>query len=69
MQTVVDCPTCGKSVPWGPESPWRPFCSDRCKLIDLGDWFEERNSIPDGADGESSGQEWLPPEDSGPERP
>ncbi|HFD80311.1 MAG TPA: DNA gyrase inhibitor YacG [Gammaproteobacteria bacterium] len=45
--TVVECPTCGKAVPWDDRHPWRPFCSERCKLIDLGDWFEERNRIPD----------------------
>lgn len=32
---------------WTPEQRWRPFCSERCKLIDLGEWFEERRSIPD----------------------
>ena len=35
---IVKCPTCGKPVPWGKESPYRPFCSERCKLIDLGQW-------------------------------
>jgi uncharacterized protein len=42
----VSCPTCGKPVRWAPESPWRPFCSERCKLIDLGAWFNEEHSIP-----------------------
>ena len=32
---------------WNRENPWRPFCSERCKLIDLGDWIEERYRIPD----------------------
>lgn len=43
--TVVSCPTCGKSVHWTPANPWRPFCSERCKLIDLGAWFEEDRRI------------------------
>ena len=45
MPTTVTCPTCARSVIWGPESPFRPFCSDRCRLIDLGDWFEENHRI------------------------
>lgn len=43
---IVACPTCGKDVPFKPESKWRPFCSERCRLIDLGDWFNEENAIP-----------------------
>jgi len=42
----VQCPTCGKQVRWSKESRWRPFCSERCKLIDLGEWVAERHSIP-----------------------
>jgi endogenous inhibitor of DNA gyrase (YacG/DUF329 family) len=34
-----------KRVPWTEASPWRPFCSQRCKLIDFGDWASERHSI------------------------
>lgn len=42
----LNCPTCMKRVVWSEASPWRPFCSQRCKLIDFGDWASERNSIP-----------------------
>ena len=42
----VNCPRCGKAVPWTEESRWRPFCSERCKFIDLGDWAAERYRIP-----------------------
>lgn len=42
----VNCPTCQKIVPWGEESPFRPFCSKQCQLIDFGDWAAERNTIP-----------------------
>lgn len=45
-ETVVNCPTCGKAVVWSKDSPWRPFCSDRCRLIDLGEWADEGHSIP-----------------------
>jgi len=43
---VVACPTCGKDVEWRPESVWRPFCSERCKLIDLGEWATEKFKVP-----------------------
>jgi len=44
---VVACPQCGKEVVWQSEiSPYRPFCSERCKLIDLGKWAEGGYSIP-----------------------
>lgn len=44
--TTVACPTCGKEVVWNEASKWRPFCSERCKLIDLGDWADESHRIP-----------------------
>jgi endogenous inhibitor of DNA gyrase (YacG/DUF329 family) len=39
---TVDCPTCHAAVPWSEHSQWRPFCSARCKGIDLGDWASNR---------------------------
>lgn len=42
----VDCPTCKTSVEWKPESKFRPFCCERCKLIDLGEWASEGHAIP-----------------------
>jgi endogenous inhibitor of DNA gyrase (YacG/DUF329 family) len=50
---TVRCPQCGVEVPWTSSSKWRPFCSDRCKTIDLGAWASESYRItPDeGADG------------------
>lgn len=44
---TVQCPHCGKPVVWSDASPFRPFCSERCKLIDLGEWFDETHRIPD----------------------
>ncbi|MCG5031270.1 DNA gyrase inhibitor YacG [Mesosutterella sp. OilRF-GAM-744-9] len=41
----VRCPICGRKVPWGPQSPWRPFCSERCRLIDLGEWGSDAYRI------------------------
>jgi hypothetical protein len=43
---TVACPTCGARVPWTPESRFRPFCSERCKTIDLGAWANESYRIP-----------------------
>jgi endogenous inhibitor of DNA gyrase (YacG/DUF329 family) len=44
--TVVKCPACGKPVEWRPESLFRPFCSDRCKRVDLGAWANEEYRVP-----------------------
>lgn len=44
---LVNCPHCGKAVPFSPASPYRPFCSERCKLIDLGQWATESYRIPE----------------------
>jgi uncharacterized protein len=43
---IVSCPQCGAVAPWNPANPYRPFCSERCKLIDLGQWATEAYSIP-----------------------
>lgn len=50
----VKCPTCSRPVVWGPDSPYRPFCSERCKKIDLGAWAAEKFTIP-GAPLEADG--------------
>ena len=42
----INCPTCNKACKWGIENHNRPFCSDRCKLIDLGEWASESRKIP-----------------------
>lgn len=43
---IVKCPACGKDVPWTPENRWRPFCSERCRNIDLGAWAAEEYRVP-----------------------
>jgi endogenous inhibitor of DNA gyrase (YacG/DUF329 family) len=43
---MVACPSCGKSVAWTAANAYRPFCSERCKLIDLGAWATERYRVP-----------------------
>ena len=65
---IVRCPQCGEPVEWTPASPWRPFCSERCKTLDLGAWASEAYRIPvaesaedesprvPGADGDPDGR-------------
>lgn len=43
----IPCPNCDKPASTGKDNPWRPFCSRRCKLIDLGEWLAEEHRIPD----------------------
>jgi len=43
---IVNCPQCGNPVEWRPENAYRPFCSQRCKLIDLGAWASEDYRVP-----------------------
>ena len=42
---LVKCPTCATEVEWSDKNPWRPFCRERCRLIDLGAWADESHSI------------------------
>ena len=44
---LVPCPRCGKLARFTVENPWRPFCSERCKLIDLGHWASETYRVPE----------------------
>ncbi len=46
MTLKVQCPTCGSTVEWVPSNAWRPFCSERCKVIDLGAWASEDYRVP-----------------------
>jgi endogenous inhibitor of DNA gyrase (YacG/DUF329 family) len=40
----LKCPTCGRQTRWSQQNPFRPFCSERCKMIDLGAWASDRYS-------------------------
>ncbi|HPM77810.1 MAG TPA: DNA gyrase inhibitor YacG [bacterium] len=42
---AIRCPTCGRTTSWE-EAPRGPFCSDRCRLIDLGNWADETYRMP-----------------------
>ncbi len=56
---TVKCPTCGTQVPYTKENPWRPFCSQRCRLIDLGEWASGNYRI----EGEPGSAARLAPEE------
>ncbi|MBI4040307.1 MAG: DNA gyrase inhibitor YacG [Deltaproteobacteria bacterium] len=59
---IVTCPTCKKKVEWE-KSSFRPFCSERCRLLDLGDWANEKFRIP----GEKVDPENLPKDNETPD--
>jgi uncharacterized protein len=64
----VSCPTCGKSAEWTEGNAHRPFCSERCRTVDLGAWAAERYRVPvaeDKDDLDSAG----PPESDRHRRP
>ena len=52
MTIKVPCPNCQKEVVWQAESTYRPFCSKRCQLIDLGEWADEGHKISQPIQGE-----------------
>jgi len=56
---TVACPTCGATVQWAAESRYRPFCSERCRLIDLGAWATESYRVP-VAEEKSDAADWPP---------
>ena len=42
---TVKCPTCKKPAEFSSENPYRPFCSERCSIIDLGAWAQEQYKV------------------------
>jgi endogenous inhibitor of DNA gyrase (YacG/DUF329 family) len=43
---IVTCPTCGGDSVYAPENAYRPFCSERCRNVDLGAWASESFRVP-----------------------
>ncbi|HXH55620.1 MAG TPA: DNA gyrase inhibitor YacG [Gammaproteobacteria bacterium] len=43
---TLQCPNCQKPVEWTSAFPFRPFCCERCRMLDLGAWADNRYSIP-----------------------
>ncbi len=41
----LSCPTCHSIIEWSSANPYRPFCCERCRLIDLGEWLSEERKI------------------------
>ena len=56
MPAAVNCPTCGTKVPWISKSRFRPFCCDRCRLIDLGAWANEAYRVAQPAASDSGSE-------------
>ncbi len=42
---LVPCPTCRREIAYTTRNPWRPFCSERCRRLDLGAWASERYRV------------------------
>ncbi|HAZ60266.1 MAG TPA: DNA gyrase inhibitor YacG [Gammaproteobacteria bacterium] len=40
------CPRCQRPTSLAPDNPWRPFCGERCRLLDCGDWLSGTNALP-----------------------
>jgi uncharacterized protein len=57
----VKCPRCGNETTFE-NNPYRPFCSERCKLVDLGSWISEKYSIPNPEPQEEDGSPKVPEE-------
>lgn len=52
---TVACPTCKQATLFAPSNRWRPFCSERCRQIDLGAWASEAFRVPAEAPPEGDG--------------
>jgi len=67
---LVPCPTCGTPSAFAPANRWRPFCSERCRSVDLGAWASERFRVPAEAPPDASLEPNTGSEaDSAPQRP
>ena len=42
---LVPCPSCRREIAYSTRNPWRPFCSERCRRVDLGAWASERYRV------------------------
>lgn len=62
MRLTVTCPACRQPAEYAPSNPWRPFCSERCRNLDLGAWANEAYRVPAQSppDGEPEADPPLP---------
>ena len=58
---IVKCPQCGTPVRWVSENRFRPFCSERCKQIDLGAWASESYRVPAASEADPGETDGTPP--------
>ena len=56
----VPCPTCGELAEYSSANRWRPFCSERCRSIDLGAWASEAYAIPAKEEDSPDGEQDVP---------
>jgi endogenous inhibitor of DNA gyrase (YacG/DUF329 family) len=45
VMPIVKCPTCSRETEYS-GNEFRPFCSERCKLLDFGAWADEQFALP-----------------------
>ena len=64
MPVEIRCPKCGKPSPWE-GNRWRPFCSERCKMVDLGAWVTEGYKIPGVSEEDTAAEDENPRDDEG----
>lgn len=62
----MQCPHCGKEIT-DPKQNYRPFCGERCKLIDLGKWISEEFRVPSSETGGSDENDPITQKDPGEE--
>lgn len=56
-ERTVPCPSCRKPAVYAERNPWRPFCSEFCRSVDLGAWASERFRVAAEAPAEGDGGE------------
>jgi len=59
---IIKCPHCGKETEYR-DNPFRPFCSERCKLVDLGGWLSGTYRVPIKNSNEDEDGEPIPQKD------
>lgn len=68
QERKIKCPQCGRFTIYSLENEARPFCSARCKLIDLGQWADEVYKVPTPISQNLNYDEFNIPEENLPEK-
>lgn len=61
QKRLVTCPQCKRLSEYSTENKYRPFCSERCRLIDLGQWASENYRIPEQGNTQDSDSDFAAP--------